>query len=131
MGRWFDGSLAMAGIAIMPAENPGNMVPTPGIPWTEVVGLRQSGGTTFQGKVGTGNWFHVPIATPLIVAGARAKLVSSFLSVQGFVYHPRLLKASNGSPSFLGSRPFISPFFWRCSPRYDSWAAATSGMLAT
>jgi len=70
------------GIAFMPAENPGNMVPTPGIPWTDVVGLRQSGGATFRGRVGTSNWFHVPIATPVIVAGVRARLIQVFVMFQ-------------------------------------------------
>lgn len=70
------------GIAFMPAENPANMVPTSGFPWTDIVGLRQSGGATFQGKVGTGNWFHVPIATPVIVADLRAKLIRIFVMFQ-------------------------------------------------
>lgn len=67
------------GIAFMPAEQPGNMVPTPGFPGTDLVGLRQSGAATFQGKVGSDNWFHVPIATPVIIANTRAKLVRIFV----------------------------------------------------
>jgi|SRR5664279_1387634 len=67
------------GIAFMPAERPSDMVQANGVGWSDVVGLRQSGGTTFQGKVGTSNWFHVPIATPVIIAGTRAKLVRVFV----------------------------------------------------
>ena len=67
------------GIAFMPAEIPGDMRTVNGVSWSDVLGLRQSGGTTFQGAVGTSNWFHVPIATPVIVAGTRAKLVQVFV----------------------------------------------------
>ena len=66
------------GIAFMPADIQADMAQVNGLPWTEF-GLRQSGGTTFQGKVGTGNWFHVPISTPVIVAGTRAKLDRVFV----------------------------------------------------
>ena len=62
------------GIAFMPAEFPGNTNQVNGLWGTEVVGLRQSGGATFHGKAGTDNWFHVPISTPVIIAGTRAKL---------------------------------------------------------
>jgi hypothetical protein len=67
------------GIAFMPAEFPGDMRPVNGVSWSDALGLRQNGGTTFQGAVGTSNWFHVPIATPVIVAGTRAKLVQVFV----------------------------------------------------
>ena len=67
------------GIAFMPAEFPSNMDQVNGIGWSDILGLRQSGGATFQGKVGTTNWFHVPIATPVIVADTRAKLVQVFV----------------------------------------------------
>jgi hypothetical protein len=67
------------GIAFMPAEIPGDMRPVNGISWTDALGLRQNGGTTFQGAVGTSNWFHVPIATPVIIAGTRAKLIQVFV----------------------------------------------------
>jgi hypothetical protein len=70
------------GIAFMPAEFPSDTVQVNNVGGSEVVGLRQSGGATFQGKVGTSNWFHVPIATPVIVAGARAKLVRVFVMFQ-------------------------------------------------
>jgi hypothetical protein len=70
------------GIAFMPAEFPSDMAQVNGIGWSDIVGLRQSGGATFQGKVGTSNWFHVPIATPVIVAGVRAKLVRVFVMFQ-------------------------------------------------
>ena len=70
------------GIAFMPAEIPGNGVPVNNVSYSDVLGLRQSGGTTFKGKVGTTNWFHVPIATPVIVAGTRAKLVQVFVMFQ-------------------------------------------------
>jgi Family of unknown function (DUF6623) len=55
------------------------MRPVNGVSWSDALGLRQNGGTTFQGAVGTSNWFHVPIATPVIVAGTRAKLVQVFV----------------------------------------------------
>jgi hypothetical protein len=48
-------------------------------PRSDILGLRQSGGATFKGKFGTSNWFHVPIATPVIVADTRAKLVQVFV----------------------------------------------------
>jgi hypothetical protein len=70
------------GIAFMPAEFPANadgLMLVNGIPWTDVVGLRQSGGTTFQGQAGAANWFHVPIATPVIVNDIRVKLVQIFV----------------------------------------------------
>jgi hypothetical protein len=67
------------GTAFMPAEFPSNMDQVNGIGWSDILGLRQSGGATFQGKVGTTNWFHVPIATPVIVADTRAKLVQVFV----------------------------------------------------
>ncbi len=71
------------GIAFMPAELPaGGLKPVNGIPWTDVVGLRQSGGCTFQGQHGNSNWFHVPIATPVIVNNVRAKLVQVFVMFQ-------------------------------------------------
>jgi hypothetical protein len=70
------------GTAFMPAEIPSDMVQVHGVGWTDVLGLRQSGGTTFQGKVGTSNWFHVPIATPVIISGVRAKLVRVFVMFQ-------------------------------------------------
>jgi hypothetical protein len=67
------------GIAFMPAEFPSDMVQVNGVGWSDVLGLRQSGGATFKGKIGTSNWFHVPIATPVIVADTRAKLVQVFV----------------------------------------------------
>lgn len=70
------------GIAFMPAEFPSDMVQVNSIGWSDVLGLRQSGGTTFKGKIGTSNWFHVPIATPVIVKDIRAKLVQVFVMFQ-------------------------------------------------
>jgi len=70
------------GIAFMPAEFPSDMVQVNGVGWSDVLGLRQSGGATFKGKVGSSNWFHVPIATPVIVADTRAKLVQVFVMFQ-------------------------------------------------
>jgi hypothetical protein len=70
------------GIAFMPAEIPDDMVRAKGVGWSDVLGLRQSGGTTFQGRVGSSNWFHVPIATPVIVAGTRAKIIQVFVMFQ-------------------------------------------------
>lgn len=70
------------GIAFMPAEFPSNTSQVNGVGWTDVVGLRQSGGATFRGKAGTDNWFHVPIATPVIIAGTRAKLTQVWVMFQ-------------------------------------------------
>lgn len=70
------------GIAFMPAEIPSDMVQVNGIGWSDVLGLRQSGGATFKGMVGTSNWFHVPIATPVIISDTRAKLVRVFVMFQ-------------------------------------------------
>jgi hypothetical protein len=67
----------------MPAEQPANgLQEVNHIRWTDVVGLRQSGGTTFSGQSGGSNWFHVPIATPVIVNDVRAKLVQVFVMFQ-------------------------------------------------
>jgi hypothetical protein len=74
---WFPGT------AFMPAEQPANgLQEVNNIRWTDVVGLRQSGGTTFRGQNGASNWFHVPIATPVIVNDVRAKLVQVFVMFQ-------------------------------------------------
>jgi Family of unknown function (DUF6623) len=70
------------GIGFMPAETPSGTQDINGIGWTGVVGLRQSGGTTFKGKSGTSIWFHVPIATPVIIKGVRAKLLRVFVMFQ-------------------------------------------------
>ncbi len=71
------------GIAFMPAERPADGLDNVnGVNWTGMLGLRQSGGTTFQGLAGGHNWFHVPIATPTIVAGTHAKLTKVFLLFQ-------------------------------------------------
>ncbi|HZC44541.1 MAG TPA: hypothetical protein VE195_10225 [Acidobacteriaceae bacterium] len=70
------------GTAFMPAEFPSDMVQVNGVGWSDVLGLRQSGGTTFQGKVGTSNWFHVPIATPVIINDVRVKLQQVFVMFQ-------------------------------------------------
>lgn len=71
------------GTAFMPAEFPAaGLGRVNGIPWTDVVGLRQSGGCTFQGQHGNSNWFHVPISTPVIVSGVRAKLIQVFVMFQ-------------------------------------------------
>lgn len=42
-------------------SSPGPLLQVNGVPWTDVVGLRQGWGTTFRGKAGTGNWFHFNI----------------------------------------------------------------------
>jgi hypothetical protein len=70
------------GIGFMPAETPSDTQDVNGIGWTGVVGLRQSGGTTFKGKGGTSIWFHAPIATPVIINGARAALERVFVMFQ-------------------------------------------------
>ncbi len=68
------------GIAFMPAERPGDHLQNANnIAWTDIVGLRQSGGATFRGESGGDNWFHVPIATPVIVNDVRAKLAQVFV----------------------------------------------------
>ncbi|HEX7797453.1 MAG TPA: hypothetical protein VF456_23990 [Vicinamibacterales bacterium] len=70
------------GIAFMPAEIPGDMVQVGNVEWTAILGLRQSGGATFQGRTGTSNWFHVPIATPVIISDKRVKLARVFVMFQ-------------------------------------------------
>jgi hypothetical protein len=88
------------GIAFMPAEFPSDMAQVNSIGWSDILGLRQSGGATFQGKVGTSNWFHVPIATPVIVADKRAQLVQVFVlfrcgSAAGIAAHDADLAGCN------------------------------------
>jgi hypothetical protein len=68
------------GTAFQPAERPlDGLSNVDGIAWTDVVGLRQGWGASYNGNAGRANWFHVPIPTPVIVAGARAKLVKVFV----------------------------------------------------
>ncbi len=67
------------GTAFMPAEFPSDTDQVNSIGWTNVVGLRQSGGATFKGKNGTSNWFHVPIATPVIINDTRVTLAQVWL----------------------------------------------------
>jgi hypothetical protein len=57
------------GNAFAPAEAPG-----PGyfgninssLPWTDIVGLHQGFGATWQGKPNTQNWFHIAVPTPAV-----------------------------------------------------------------
>jgi hypothetical protein len=44
------------------------------IRWTDLTGLRQGGGTTWQGVPGQSAWFHVAIPTPAIIEEARSRL---------------------------------------------------------
>ena len=41
--------------------------------WTDLTGLRQGWGTTWQGVVNQSAWFHVAVPTPAIIEGARAR----------------------------------------------------------
>jgi hypothetical protein len=71
------------GTAFAPAERPANgLSNVNGVSWTDVVGLRQGGGTTFQGQAGHNNWFHVSIPTPVIVNDVRARLKQVFVMFQ-------------------------------------------------
>lgn len=66
--------MGVHGNAVTVGEHPGGGAPLSGgdllqvggIPWTDVVGLRQGWGTTFRGQAGKQVWFHLPIPTPLI-----------------------------------------------------------------
>jgi hypothetical protein len=42
--------------------------------WTDLTGLRQGSGTTWQGVPNQSAWFHVAIPTPAIIEGARVRL---------------------------------------------------------
>jgi hypothetical protein len=42
--------------------------------WTDLTGLRQGWGTTWQGVANQSAWFHVAIPTPAIIEGARVQL---------------------------------------------------------
>jgi hypothetical protein len=67
----------------MPAERPADgLQNVNNVQWTGLLGLRQSGGATFKGQNGASNWFHVPIATPVIVKDVRATLVRVFVMFQ-------------------------------------------------
>ncbi|HKY56311.1 MAG TPA: hypothetical protein VJM08_18485 [Anaerolineales bacterium] len=39
----------------------------PGVPWSDIVGLREGGGATFRGKAFHKNWFHFAIPVPVIM----------------------------------------------------------------
>src|SRR4051812_46260491 len=68
------------GTAFMPAEQPeAGLDEVDGIKWTDVVGLRRGWGSFWQGVPNGANWFHVSIPTPVIVAGARARLEKVFV----------------------------------------------------
>ena len=42
--------------------------------WTDLTGLRQGWGTTWQGVPGRSAWFHIAVPTPSIIEGARVQL---------------------------------------------------------
>lgn len=68
------------GNAYTPAENPASgLENVNGIGWTDVVGLRQGWGVTYQGRAGHSGVFHVAIPTPVIVNNSRAKLKKFFI----------------------------------------------------
>jgi len=68
------------GTAFSPAEAPANgLVNVNNVGWTDVVGMRQGWGTTFQGRAGHSNIFHVAIPSPVITNGVRAKLSKVFV----------------------------------------------------
>ena len=88
------------GIAFMPAEFPADTVQVNNVAGSQIVGLRQSGGATFQGIVGSSNWFHVPIATPVIVAGVR---LSSFEFSSCFNLASSLNRLASALPPVLAA----------------------------
>lgn len=49
------------------------------VPYTDVLGLRRGPGSFWRGEVGSGNWFHVSIPTPVIVGGDQVRLKRVFL----------------------------------------------------
>lgn len=68
----------------------------PGLPFSDVTGLRQGYGTTFRGKRNHNNWFHVSIPTPVIVpvyqparqhydGGQRIRLEKVFVLFKNYV----------------------------------------------
>ena len=57
------------GNAFAPAEAPGPAYFSninSSLPWTDLVGLHQGYGATWQGNPNTQNWFHVTVPTPTI-----------------------------------------------------------------
>jgi len=44
-----------------------------GLAWTDQQGLSQGWGTTYRGRGGTSNWFHLPITNPTIFNGVRLR----------------------------------------------------------
>jgi hypothetical protein len=68
------------GTAFQPAERPaGGLTNVDGVAWTDLVGLRQGWGSTWQGQPNRSNWFHVSIPTPVIVNDVRIRLVTIFV----------------------------------------------------
>jgi hypothetical protein len=68
----------------------------PGIPYSDIVGLRQGFGATFCGKAFHDNWFHFAIPTPVILPvylparqtydlGRRLKIEQVFVLFKNFV----------------------------------------------
>jgi hypothetical protein len=68
----------------------------PGIPYSDIVGLRQGFGATFRGKAFHDNWFHFAIPTPVILPvflqarqaydpGRRLKLEQVFVLFKNYV----------------------------------------------
>ncbi len=58
---------------------PGPLLNVNGVPWSDVVGLREGFGVTFRGKGGSFNWFHFAIPTPVITDDARVRLQRVFV----------------------------------------------------
>lgn len=73
---WIHGNVAVPERTV---ENPGPLVDVPGVPWSRVVGFPQGPGKTFRGSDNANNWFHLPIPTPVIHEGSRARIKKVFL----------------------------------------------------
>jgi len=71
-------------------SSPGPFANVDGVPWSDVVGLRQGWGCTYRGKANQGNWFHFTLPTPCWREGVRAKLQRVFILFRLFDAEARI-----------------------------------------
>ncbi len=70
--------------------SPGPLANVEGVPWTDVLGLRQGWGATFRGKANEEVWFHASIPTPVVVGSSRARLQRVFILFRLFEPEARI-----------------------------------------
>jgi hypothetical protein len=72
--QWVPGFTAQAQVV-----GPGQLINVNGVPWSDIVGLREGFGTTFRGGSGRFNWFHFAIPTPVITRDIRVRVERFFV----------------------------------------------------